>query len=277
MEKTYFYLTITGHGDAHQIKEQYNLNEFQAYNQGDDDESYGYLQYQTMCLTYPYRKNMEDLNFLLNSMMVGKLLNLPKEFKITLYGICHSSTEHQSHGIFIDVNIMKDLALLGADVVIYGKLHYLPLHYDYPNTVHHQDIFKTETQLTPRQQAYLSVHSYRYQLDDIAKKLGFNHNDHSYNFGDITRTGRVREFSRFYYQSFTEDDLNEKIKNLAHELYEYKENILTAGNDLDISYRVIITGDMPDEYQLTIAHETLLKFAEMRMSLDFDMYFDNSY
>lgn len=37
MEQTYFYLTITGNGNAHKIKEQYNLNEFQAHNKGDYD------------------------------------------------------------------------------------------------------------------------------------------------------------------------------------------------------------------------------------------------
>lgn len=75
------------------------------------------------------------------------------------------------------------------------------------------------------------MHSYRFSLDEISEKLGFNYNDRSYNVGDVTKTGRVREFSRFCYQSLTGDNLNEKIKNLANELYEYKDNILNADND----------------------------------------------
>lgn len=277
MEQTYFYLTITGNGNAHKIKEQYNLNEFQAHNKGDYDECYGFLQYQTMCLSYPYNQKLENLDCILNSIRVSKLLKLPKEFKITLHCVCHISTDRQSHGIFIDIRTLKDLALLGADVAMYGKLYYLPLRYDIPNAILHQEIFEKETKLTPRQCVYLSVHSYRYTLDELAKKLGFNHNDRSFNFGDVTKTGRVREFSRFCYQSLTGDNLNEKIKNLANELYEYKDNILNADNDLDIFYRVIIANDMPDEYQLNIDSDTLNKFAQMRLPLDFDMYFENGY
>lgn len=277
MEQTHFYLTITGNGNAHEIQEQYNLSEFQAYNQGDYDECYDYLQYQTMCLRYPYNDKVEKFDYIFNSRTVSRLLKLPKEFKITLHCVFHISTDRQSHGMFIDVRTLKDLALLGADVVMYGKLYYLPLRYDLPNAILHQEIFEKETKLTPRQWVYLSVHSYRYTLDELAKKLGFNHNDRSFNFGDVVITGRVREFSRFCYHSLTGDDLNEKIKNLANELYEYKENILNADNDLDIFYRIIVADDMPDEYQLTITHETLLKFAQMRMSLDFDMYFESGY
>lgn len=44
MEQTYFYLTITGNGNAHKIKEQYNLNEFQAHNKGDYDVFYRFLR-----------------------------------------------------------------------------------------------------------------------------------------------------------------------------------------------------------------------------------------
>lgn len=39
----------------------------------------------------------------------------------------------------------------------------------------------------------------------------------------------------------------------------------------------IIANDMPDEYQLNIDSDTLNKFAQMRLPLDFDMYFENGY
>lgn len=277
MEQTYFYLTITGNGNAHKIKEQYNLNEFQAHNKGDYDECYGFLQYQTMCLRYPYNDKVENLDYIFNSNRVTRLLNLPKEFKITLHCVCHISTDRQSHGIFIDIRTLKDLALLGADFVMYGKLYFLPLQYDFPNTILHQEIFAKETKITPCQLAYLSVHSYRFSLDEISEKLGFNYNDRSYNVGDITKTGRFREFSRFSYQSLMGNDLNEKIKNLADEISLYKDNILSSANDMDIECWVNVSGSMPNEYQLNIDSDTLNKFAQMRLSLDFDMYFANGY
>lgn len=279
MEQTYFYLTITGNGNAHEIKEQYNLSEFQAHNQGDYDECYGYLQYQTMCLRYPYNNKVEEFDCIFNSNRVGRLLNLPKEFKITLHCVFHISTDRQSHGMFIDIRTLRDLALLGADVVMYGKLYYLPFHYDFPNTIFHKEIFEKEIgiEIEPHQLTYLFVGSYHYNLDEISQKLGFNYNDSSYNVGDTTKIGRVRKFSLFCYQSLTGENLNEKIKNLADELYPYKDNILESANDIDIWCRVNISGSMPDEYQLIITHETLLKFAEMRLALDFDMYFENGY
>lgn len=121
--------------------------------------------------------------------------------------------------------------------------------------------------------------SYQYKIDDIARKLGFMSNDKSFNVGDkrFVNGKSYLYFSSFKYKTLKGNSLNEKIKNLADELYPYKDNILSSANDVDIECWVNISGSMPDEYQLTIAHETLLKFAEMRMSLDFDMYFDNSY
>lgn len=112
----------------------------------------------------------------------------------------------------------------------------------------------------------------------LQKKTWIYGNDKCFNFDDKRPSGKsYYYFSSFKYKSLNGDNLNEKIKNLADELYPYKDNILASANDIDIECRVNISGSMPDEYQLIITHETLLKFAEMRLSLDFDMYFENGY
>lgn len=279
MEHTCFYLTVTGHGDAHQIKEQYKLYGFDAYNQGDYDKRYGYLQYQTMCLRYPELLDDNEPKDILSKHIVGKLLKLPKEFKITVYAICHTSTDSLSHGFFIEEQDIRALALLKADFIMRSKLHYFPLHYDYPNTVIDEKIFNKEPDILTERKVCFMASSYQYKIDDIARKLGFMSNDKSFNVGDkrFVNGKSYLYFSSFKYKTLKGNSLNEKIKNLADELYPYKDNILSSANDVDIECWVNISGSMPDEYQLTIAHETLLKFAEMRMSLDFDMYFDNSY
>ncbi|WP_066801536.1 DUF4279 domain-containing protein [Moraxella oblonga] len=279
MEQTYFYLTITGNGNAHEIKEQYNLSEFQAYNQGDYDECYGYLQYQTMCLRYPEFLDDNKPKDILSKRIVGKLLKLPKEFKITVYAIYHTSTDSLSHGFFIEEQDIRALALLKADFIMCSKLHYFPLHYDYPNTVIDEHIFNKEPDIITERKACFMVSSYQYRIDEIAKKIGFMSNDESFNVGDkrFVNGKSCVYFSSFKYKALKGNNLNEKIKHLADELYPYKDNILSSANDMDIECWVNISGSMPDEYQLTIAHETLLKFAQMRLSLDFRMYFENGY
>lgn len=279
MEQTYFYLTITGNGNAHQMKEQYQLYGFEAYNQGDYDECYGYLQYQTMCLRYPKFPDDNKPKDILSKRIVGKLLKLPKEFKITVYAICHSPAESLSHGFFMEEQDIRALALLKADFVMRSKLHYFPLHYDYPNAVIDKNILNKEPDIVTERKASFMVSSYQYKIDDITNKLGFMSNDESFNVGDkrFANGKSYCYFSSFAYKSLNGNSLNEKIKNLADELYSYKDNILSSANDVDIECWVNISGSMPDEYQLNIAHETLLKFAEMRLSLVFRMYFENEY
>lgn len=270
MEQTHFYLTITGDGDAHAIKERYGLDEFDAYNKGEYDESLG-VQYQSMCLRYPTHHKMDDLGWLLTAHRVSRLLSLPKSLTITLYGVCHVSDDCQSHGVFLDVPTLKELALLGANFVLFGKLYPLSMTHDYPHTIKPAQPKSPKT--TPRQYAYLAVQSYRHTLDELASRLRFACHDSSFNVHDDTKHKQKRPFTSFKYYPQLGNHLDDTIRHLAYELCPYQDNILRATCDLDIACKVNITGTMSDDYRLSIDKKTLLIFATMQLSLDFDMYF----
>lgn len=279
MEQGYFYLTITDNGknihDAHTIKETYDLRNFDAYNQGETDQAYPDVLYQRMCLRYPStgRPKIEELGELFYPLLVGKLLNLPKDLKITLHFVTNSTTEQQCRGCFIDEKTLRDLAMLNADFIMFGQLHSLPFDPAFAYAVSTEE----PSNEIPDNYIEFFVHSYRHSVADISDKLGFSPNGKCHNFNDLRKSQKPYYLTTFLHTSNLAKTLplENHITQLTNELYLSKDKILRLGDDIDISYRFGITGNMPNPYQFTIDSDTLHKLAEMRMSVDIDMYFAN--
>lgn len=279
MEQEYFYLTITGDGDAHAIKESMNLGRsFKAWNKGERLDNHPRLQAKEMCLYFETSRNEYSLDHMFTGHFASTLLKFPKHLQKTVHFICQSSYESQSHGCFIEVDRMKNMALINADFMFHSKLYALAQHHEFPFT-QVVDI-EDKKPVYDYGYAHFTVGAYHYTLDDISAKLGFKHNHRSFNFSDIRKSSKKPYgFTSWDYKSSLDEQapIAEHIEYLVNELYAYKTEILELGNEIDIYYGMSVTGHMPNEYEFHISSDTIRKLAEMRISLDFDMYFLNNY
>lgn len=270
MEQTYFYLTITGNS-LYQIKEKLNLTGFDYYQKGDVDDDFSYLVYEKECLKF-FNEDIKNIDELLYQERIAKLLTLPKNVDITVHCVKGAFDTYGSHGLYIDEKILKELALLNANFEFSAKYCRLPMLNNIGNEIY-SPIYQNMNQ-----KVYFSLTSYQIPLMDIINKIGFYPNDKSYNFYDKRRCDCPYYFTSFKYKALNKkENIDDQIKTLANDIYSYKDNILALGNELDVSYGIHITGKMPQSYQIFLDKNTLNQLAQMRLSLDFDMYFANGY
>lgn len=278
LEQEYFYLTAVDESDkydAHQLKEMLNLRYFSAWNKGDIEE--GNIRFNKTCL-YISTKRFSSEDYLFYGTTITGLLKAPKDLKKTLHFVVNSSTECQSHGCYLQEEKLKKMALIDAGFSFYAKLHYLSRKHELPFSEYIEPVVcQDATKATGY--AHFTIGAYHHTLDDISNKLGFKHNHRSFNFSDIRKSSKKPYgITSWDYKSSLDEQapIAEHIESLVNELYPYKSQILAIGNEIDISYGMSVTGNMPNEYECHINKDTIRKLAEMRISLDFDMYFLNN-
>ncbi len=279
MEQEYFYLTITGDNDkydAHQLKQALNLALLQAWNKGDIAENNPNIRFTKMVLMYSAKGCSEDCIFYASPMLAWK--SLPHDLQKTLHFVTNTTTERQCHGCYLSEDKIKSIAIINADFQLHAKLYFLSEKHDYPFSeyINLKKLKKTDDfQL----RIFLNIFSFKYKRHEIAKKIGLQANG-GFDYDELRRsTNRAfgRTFFRYGKTCKNFDHTTQHIEQFINELYQVKNNILALGNEIDISYGLSITGRMPDEYDLAISADSIYKMAEMRLSLDLDMYFENNY
>ncbi|MDO4442038.1 MAG: hypothetical protein Q4B81_07625 [Moraxella sp.] len=268
MEKTLIYLTVTGK-NLSQIKDELDLYEFDFYQKGDKDKDFSYMIYENDCLKL-FNDEICKIDDYLYPEWVVRLSKLPKDTQLTIHYVKGLFDNVGSHGLHIDGDLLKDLVFINAHFEFSEKYCRLPMlsriAVEHPCQVY--------THIS--QKVYFNMTSYQIPLNEIIKKLAFNPNDNSFNYFDKRRCDCPYGFTSFKYKSMNKkDDIGKQLTQLANDLYPYKDNILSLGNDVDISYGINITGKMPNDYRIFIDKNTLKTLAKIRMSLDFDMYFSS--
>lgn len=278
MESKYFYLTITSENkayDAHQLDKQLQLRSMRAWNKGEEVD-YGYTATK-MFLHWMPEQNISAIEYMLNRFTVSKLMDLPDDVETTLHLVANGSRESMSHGHLLDVGLLRNLALIKANFKLHAQLHFPKIEFEYPYITSNESSYEEVMQ---DNFAYIHIYSHRYLLDDISNMMGIKPNHRSFNVNDRHgKGGRTRKFTLWCYKSVLEDDasLAKHIEALTSELFAIKHKVQALRNDIDLNYGMSVTGDMPNEYELHINSDTIRKLAEMRISLDFDMYFENNY
>ncbi len=279
MEQEYFYLTITDNNDkynAHQLKETLDIHRLQAWNKGDIADDNPNIRFTKTVLMYSAKGYSEDYIFYASTMSAWR--SLPHDLQKTLHFVTNTTTERQCHGCYLSEDKIKSLAVINADFKFHAKLYSLSKQHDYPFSeyINLAELAKTDDfELS----IFLNIFSFKYKRHEIAEKIGLQANG-GFDYDELRR-GTNKPFGRTFFRYGKTckdfDRTTQHIEQFINELYQVKNNILALGNEIDISYSLSITGRMPDEYDLIISADSIYKMAEMRLPLDFDMYFKNNY
>mgnify|MGYP003351580631 FL=1 len=111
---TYYYLTITGEGDAHRLVKEYHLGNARAWNKGEiEQERY---QFEQMCIRigeyYPISDDLDDNDSIVDFLRqpnVTHLNLLPSHFERVIHAVRHG-IDNQGYGFYLSADLIRQLA-----------------------------------------------------------------------------------------------------------------------------------------------------------------------